>query len=358
MHAIVKRSLQLANTWLVPLALAAGLLGLPAAQAQAGARPEVIGAYISRGLKDLDGAVEDFQELGAAGVNLVVDYRLAAPDADSEAQQAQWRRYMQAARENGIGISFYAGRYLFGADPKTAPAQMAKLVSVVERIKSEPAIVSWYMHDEALPSVNRGDDRYGYTLTLAQMLKLYQQVQAADPSRPQLAVWPELRDYEGFSKVSNASTFSHGRPDWASSKAAYEDMLRQMVRGVCDIPMLDVYPVGKPRPLGNAVYRKAVSSRLQRLADLKGPQQKLYFVFQSFSLKQNDPRKLADCEFPTVDEMNAMLGAAAEAGADGAIAYCWYNLANPIPSRKIEGVGQARLDLLSVFKGLHKRGWP
>lgn len=340
------------------LVLAAGLLCVPAPQAQAGGRPEVIGAYISRGLKDLDGAIEDFRELGAAGVNLVIDYRLAAPKPGSETEAQQWRRYMQAARDNGIGISFYAGRYLFGATPKTAPAQMAELVSVVSRIEAEPAIVSWYMHDEVIPSVDRGDDKYSYTLTLAQMQKLYQQVNATDPTRLQLAVWPELKTYKAFSDSRRAGTFKHGTPDWADNAAAYENMLRQMVRGVCDTPMLDVYPVGKPRPLANAAYRKAVSSRLLRLAELKNRQQELYFVFQSFSLKQNDPKKLADCEFPTVDEMNAMLGAAADAGAQGAIAYCWYNLANPIPSRNIEGVEQARLDLLTVFQGLKKRGWP
>lgn len=353
------RSLSLATTRRIAIAIAMVCVFFSAPQSpQAAGKPEVIGAYIARGLKDVDGAADDFRLLGQAGVNTVIDYRLAAPEPGNASQAKNWRRYLDAAEQSGIGIWFYAGRYLIGATPSTAAARTSALLQAVKQVQDEAAITGWYMHDEVWPSLSRGDPKYGYVITLDQLLDLYAQLHQLDPTRPQVAVWPELKDFAAFSQGLTAASFSFGRPAWADSEAAYEEMLRRLVAGVCDIPMLDVYPVGAPRPFGEQVYRKAVASRLDRLAALKAADQPLYFVFQCFSLAQNDPQKLADCQFPTQDEMLSMLSAAARSGASGAIAYCWYNLANPIPSRRIAGIEQAKANVLTVLGYLSARGWP
>jgi hypothetical protein len=53
-----------------------------------------------------------------------------------------------------------------------------------------------------------------------------------------------------------------------------------------------------------------------------------------------------------------MLRAGHAAGASGAVAYAWYNLANPVKERDIAGRAEALNTPREVLAGLAKKGWP
>jgi hypothetical protein len=339
------------------LALAAAA-SVPVAQpALAVDKPEAIGVYLARKY-DAAGAREELRELGSLGVNLAINYSLADPYDKGAEKQAQFQDYLDTAAQSGVGISYYIGRYLIGATPETYEEHALKVLAAVERLKGQRAIASWYMHDELWPSIANSKGEYGYALTLEQMLDLYQRVHEADPRRDQLCVWDRVRTYKEY-QAGYAKHPGKGRaPGWLDSETQYEAMLQRMVRGSCDVAMIDIYPVGKPRVLASQVYAKVVRERTARLKELTAAGQPVYLVFQAFSLAQTAPKVAAGSRFPTKSEMEAMLTAGHAAGASGAIAYAWYNLANPVKERDIAGRAEALDTLREVLAGLAEDGWP
>jgi hypothetical protein len=141
-------------------------------------------------------------------------------------------------------------------------------------------------------------------------------------------------------------------------EAAYEQALADMLRTTCDWVMIDMYPVGAPWLDGSVPAEQPVIGLTQRAAALKGAEQPLVLVFQSFSWAQYNPDNCSGASFPTRDELDRMLCGAHTFGADSAIAYSWFDLADDLPGRHIEGREAALANLLDLVGALGSAGWP
>lgn len=319
-------------------------------------KPEVIGAYLSLGYWHPLDVDRTFAELSECGVNLVIDYALSAPEDDG--WSAEFQHYLDSAREHGIGVAFSLKDMLVGARPDNASDYTQRVLLVVRRLKDQPGITAWYVHDEILPSVSGMDGTTQYCLTLEQMTSLYRRIHAADPSRPQLCVWNFLPDYETF-KLVCMPHMTYGTPRWTRDAESYEAGLATLLQGACDWVLIDSYPVGAPwRETPEQPCEDVVATMISRAASLKRADQPLYFVFQAMSWAQYVPEQAAGAPFPTADETLRMLDAAHRGGASGAIAYSWFDLTDPAPDKAIPGQEQALADLKSTLHGLAAQGWP
>jgi len=323
---------------------------------KAAAKPEVIGAYLSLGYWHPLEVDRTFAELSECGVNLVIDYALSAPEDDGS--NDDFEHYLNAAQAHGIGVAFSLKDLLVGATPDNASDYTERVLSVVRRLKDEPGITAWYVHDEILPSISGMDGTTQYSLTLEQMTRLYREIHAADPSRPQLCVWNYLPNYETF-KLVCMPHMTYGTPRWTRDAESYEAGLATLLQGACDWVLIDSYPVGAPwRETPEQPCEDVVATMISRAASLKRADQPLCFVFQAMSWAQYLPEQAAGAPFPTADETARMLDAAHRAGAGGAIAYSWFDLTDAAPDKAIPGQGQALADLKSTLQGLAGQGWP
>jgi hypothetical protein len=300
---------------------------------------------------------EIMTELEALGVNLVIDYALTPPE-DSHWQWG-FEAYLDSAQRHGIGVAFYLGALLDGVTPADSGAYLERVSAAVAALKHHPQITAWYVHDEVLPMVSNGMATVQYTVSLEQMRALYQAIRAEDPARPQLSVWSQLPTYPEFGVVFSDSDMPFGRPGWTAGPEAYEDAMRAMVQETCDWVLVDSYPVGAQwRDHDKFPELSFVDSITRRADRLRAPHQPLYFVFQAFSWAQYGQAGWLDAPFPTFAEMRDMLSIAAQGGAQGAIAYSWFDLTKSIPGRDIPGREHCLGDLRRVLRLLSSRGWP
>jgi len=329
---------------------------MPAAQA-AGAKPEVVGVFISEGYWHPKRASAKFAQLAESGVNFVVDYALKGPE--HEGWEDEFDEYFAAAQYYGIGVAFPIGQELHGASPETAPEYIANLMRLVRQIKPQRGISAWYVHDEVLPGVVDFDGTKHYSMTLDQMAALYGEIAAEDPNRPQLCVWNYLPTYEQFKRVVDKERYlAADRPPWFDDEVLYEQAMQRLVTETCDVVLVDTYPVGNPWLGDLQTPAEAVAELTARGTALKSATQPLYLVFQAFSWAQYFPEKNPNAPFPTRTEMRLMLCAAYENGASGAIGYSWFDTASPVPARCLAGCGQAHRDLIQVLRELASMGWP
>jgi hypothetical protein len=319
--------------------------------------PEVVGVYLSLGYWNQREIEQVFAELERCGVNLVIDYALQLPE--NESWNDEFAYYLQTAYEHNVGIAFVLYPLLDGMTPLNANSYYRTVAQAVDRLKCEPAITAWYVHDEVLPWITDAPEQDKYTITLNGMKQLYLSIKEADDSRPQLNVWNHLPSFESFHNVYKDGNAPHGMPEYFASAEKYEAALAGMLRETCDIVLIDLYPVDAPWREDDNPPEYAVSEMLRRASALKSPQQPMYFVFQAFSWAQYNAERCRDCRFPTIDEMRAMLAAARECQAAGAIAYSWFDLAEDgIAGRDVPGRDHALRNLQLVLGGLANEGWP
>lgn len=350
---------------LAGLALCALLLAPAGARAQHGAalwaggqgKPAVIGAYISLGYWNAGDVEATFARLSALGVNLVIDYALTAPE--DEGWEGAFQSYMDTAGAHGVGVAFCLFPLLDGMNPREPGERMQRVAQTVQRLKRYSGITAWYVHDEILPSIAGDAGTKHYTITLEQMQALYRSIHAADPARPQLCVWNFLPPHELFSQVYKDSATPYGRPSWMLREKSYERALERMVQTTCDWVLVDCYPVGAPwRDASSPPPERDVAVLVARTCRLKREDQPLLFVFQAFSWAQYEPGQCAGQPFPTLPEMAGMLGAAAQSGATGAVAYSWFDLAKDLPNHDVPGRAPALDNLAAVLGSLSRDGWP
>jgi hypothetical protein len=323
-----------------------------------GEPPEVVGVYLSLGQWDLPRVDAQMAELAASGVNFVIDYALRAPTPGNDAEYAAFKHYLDAAQSNGIGVAFYLGEDMKGISPFSWGKGFKDVEARVRQLIDEPAIVAWYIHDENLPGVTKGDNSDHYVVALNQMERLYQLIRKVDPDRAQLSVWSYIPTYEEMQVHLGEERYRYGHPDWLDSETEYKAAMERMFRGTTDIVMVDPYPIGSPWKNGELAPGEAVKYLVRRAQEYTAPNQKVYLVFQAFSWKQYQPSLAPGAQFPTRSQMREMLSAAADLGCRGAIAYSWFDLATPLPERKVEGNEQALAELKQVLIELSNRGWP
>ncbi len=317
--------------------------------------PAVNGAYISVGYWEADRVDATFAALADLGVNLVFDYALSLPEDDY--WDAAFQHYLDTADANGVGIAYWLARPLEGMTPLTADGHFTACVAEVAQLKDQPAITAWYVHDEVLPMVSGVDGTSKYCLSLAQMQELYDLIKAEDPTRPQLSVWNWLPDFDGFSARINEEDTPYGSPDWMSDPVLYEQTLAAMIQDTTDWVLVDSYPVGAPWLGEDAEAPElAVAALVARAADLRSFDQPLAFVYQAFSWAQYTGTD--GIPFPTRAELDGMLCAAKTYGADWAVAYSWFDLADDLPGRDVAGRDEAFANLQDVLACLGSEGWP
>ena len=319
-------------------------------------RPEINGPYISLGYWDQQRVSETFAELSAAGVNFVIDYALTMPDDDY--WEPAFAHYCDSAEQNGVGIGFWLQSALLEMTPLDSGEHLDAAVAMVAQLKEYDGISAWYVHDEVLPWIAGDGGTTRYSISLIQMQELYAMIHAEDPSRPQLSVWHTLPDFELFNLIYTEEYTPYGRPDWMYDEAAYEQALADMLQTTCDWVMIDMYPVGAPWLDGSVPAELPVIALTARAESLKAATQPLVFVWQAFSWAQYDPLGCDGAPFPTRDELDRMLCGAHAFGADYAIAYSWFDLADDLPGRDIPGRDVALENMLDVLEYLNAEGWP
>ena len=316
--------------------------------------PETIGVYLSQGYWDLELAEQTFSQLEQCSVNFAIDYALILPE------DAYWvsafDEYLACAQRHGVGLGFNLQPLLAGMTGATADGHIADAAAAVGQLKDEPAVTAWYVHDEVLPSVAEDPASACYWLTLTQMQQLYQAIAQADPSRPQLSVWCMLPEFANFQWCYQPCD-PDNVPDWCSDPVLYEQALKDTLRTTCDVVMVDCYPVDPPWDAGGLTPEQAVASLTLRAAELKAPEQPLWFVLQAFSWQQYFPEHQAS--FPTPEQLRDMLGTARACGAGNVVAYSWFDLAESTQRTcDVAGRPAAMANLQDCLAQLNTTGWP
>ncbi|MBN2080995.1 hypothetical protein JW859_02185 [bacterium] len=321
-------------------------------------RPVVNGVFLSHGYWQPQEVEELMAELESLGVDLVLDYALIPPEDDT--WQWAFNSYLDSAEEHGIRVAFYLAPALYGATPETADEYLQRTVDVVAALKYHPAISAWYVHDEVLPLISGEGGTVHYTLTLQQMEQLYQRIKIEDPSRPQLNVWSQLPTWNGFNRIFQEEHLPYGRPDWLAEPFGYEAAMRMLVRQTCDWVLVDSYPLGAHwRGSDDGRTNEAhVAEIVRRAHRLRNRQQPLIFVYQAFSWAQYGTNGPEAAPFPRFEDMRTMLVSAWRNGADGAVAYSWFDLTKDIPGHNVPGREACLADLREVLSCLGRWGWP
>ena len=319
---------------------------------------DLLGTFLSHGYWNPANVREQFSQLNDLGVNFIVDYALLMPE--DEEWTDEFDAYLAAADEQGLQLAYCLFPLLKGATPQDAEAQFEQVLKHVNALKDQPAITAWYVHDEVLPLVAGEGGTEHYTLSLEQMQELYQRIKAADPGRPQINTWAQLPTRQEFNEMFTADFTPHGRALWMDREQLYEATMQEMVRTTCDWVFIDYYPVGAPWLAGKDITpRQAVRSAMQRAASLRSPEQPLYFVFQSFSHAQYGYGPAAQAQFPDSAQMRDMIFASRIHGAQGLLAYSWFDLTRTdLPGRDIPGREECLAGLREVLAGLRDSGWP
>jgi hypothetical protein len=317
---------------------------------------DLLGVYLSHGYWEADKMDAIFAELQSLGVNMVVDYALRWP---TDAQwQDDFNNYMLSAQRHNIGIAYCLFPALAGATPEKDEAQLNKALDEVYLLRTNPAIKAWYVHDEVLPMVAGEGGTEHYTVNLKQMQELYAKIHEADPARPQINTWTRIPTRKQFNEMYNANNMPFGREMWMDRDTAYEQTMQTMVRTTCDWVFVDEYPVGAPWAVG-ANPADTVGKTVGRVATLRSTSQPLYFVFQSFAHAQYGRGAPETAVFPSLEQMQAMLFASRLHGAQGAIAYSWFDLTRTdLPGRDVPGRTQCLANLRQVLVQMDKGGWP
>lgn len=319
--------------------------------------PEIIGVYLSHGYWQPMEIEEIMADLEALGVNLVIDYALTPPE------DSHWRwgfeRYLLSAEKHGIGVAFCLGPMLHDMTPDNSSQHFAAVVETVAQLKHYPQISAWYVHDEVLPMVTSEGATVNYVISLEQMQQLYRLIREEDPSRPQLNVWSQLPTWQQFGDMFNADHTPHGRPAWMDSQEAYEEAMRAMVRETCDWVLVDSYPIGAQwQDHDHIPELEYVEAIMHRANHLRASGQPVYLVFQAFSWAQYGRAEWLDAPFPTFAQMRDMLAAGGRNGAQGAIAYSWFDLAKEIDGRDVPGRERCLHELGNILSRLASDGWP
>jgi hypothetical protein len=321
-------------------------------------QPRVVGAYVSLGYWDLSQVDPAMDELAASGVNLIIDYALTPPEDESWLPAME--RYLLTAEDHGIKVAFPLFPLLEGHSPDSSQSKLREVVQVVSQLKQWPQIGAWYVHDEVLPSLQGVDGTMKYGISLEDMRELYRLIRMEDPTRPQINVWCSLPHFENFGNMFGPECTPCGRPGWMGDQVMYEQALQSMVQDTCDWVMVDSYPIGAPwRRDAETSPVQDVSNLVARAAALKRPDQPLIFVFQSFSWAQYDKGHPSEAPFPSTAEMYSMLFSAWEAGARGAVAYSWFDLADDdLPGSRVKGRDQCLRSLKRMLENVSDPAWP
>ncbi len=318
---------------------------------------DLLGVYLSHGYWEADQMDAIFAELQALGVNFVVDYALRWPT--DAAWQDEFNNYILAAQRHDIGIAYCLFPALAGSTPANADAQMNKALDEVFILRTNPAIKAWYVHDEVLPMLAGVGGTEQYSLSLKQMKDLYTKVHEADPGRPQINTWTQIPSRKQFNEMYSADNLPYGRDMWMDRDTAYEQTMQEMVRTTCDWVFVDDYPVGAPWVAPNAKPGNLVKATVGRVAALRVATQPMYFVFQAFSHAQYGRGNPEEAIFPTPAQMDEMLFAARLEGAQGALAYSWFDLTRTdLPGRDIPGRTKCLADVRALLKHMGEAGWP
>jgi hypothetical protein len=318
---------------------------------------DLLGAYLSHGYWEADKMDAIFSELQSLGVNFVVDYALRWP-SDAEWQD-EFNSYLLSAQRHGIRLGYCLFPALAGATPEDAEAQFTKALDEVYLLRGNPAIAAWYVHDEVLPMVAGEGGTEHYTLSLKQMQDLYGKIHEADPGRPQINTWTQVPSRKQYNELFSANNLPFGREMWMDRDTAYEQTMQAMVRTTCDWVFVDEYPVGAPWVEPGTAPADVVKATVSRLASLRTTTQPLYFVFQSFSHAQYGRGAAESAVFPTAEQMREMLFASRLHGAQGALAYSWFDLTRTdLPGRDVPGRAQCLADLRQVLLEMDETGWP
>jgi hypothetical protein len=219
----------------------------------------------------------DLEKIAAAGFNCVMPY------AFSSMPTAEAGKLLDLAQGRGIKVIYsikdlYAGTECLpkgGIDGKTDPD--AAVTAVVERFRSHPGVLAWYLNDE-LPATMRDALEARYRL-----------VRRLDPDHPTWAVLyqvDELADY----------------------------------RHTCDVLGADPYPVpDKPVAMAADWARKTRDATGGACAFWQVPQ---VFDWANYHKNEDPARHRA----ATYDEMRVMTYLALVNGAKGLIYYSFYDL--------------------------------
>ena len=219
----------------------------------------------------------DLEKMAAAGFNCVMPY------AFSSMPLAKAGELLDVAQRRGIKVIYsvkdlYAGTSIFpkgGIDGITDAD--AAVTAIVERFRSHPAVLAWYLNDE-LPATMRRALEARYRL-----------VRGLDPDHPTWAVLfqvDELADY----------------------------------RHTCDVLGTDPYPIpDRPVTMAGDWARKTRDATGGACAFWQVPQ-----VFDWANYHKNEPAEKHRA--PTYDEMRAMTYLALAGGAKGLIYYSFFDL--------------------------------
>jgi hypothetical protein len=219
----------------------------------------------------------DLEKMAAAGFNCVMPY------AFSSMPMAKAGELLDVAQRRGIKVIYsvkdlYAGTNIFpkgGIDGITDAD--AAVRTIVERFRSHPAVLAWYLNDE-LPATMRRALEARYRL-----------VRGLDPDHPTWAVLfqvDELADY----------------------------------RHTCDVLGTDPYPIpDRPVTMAGDWARKTRDATGGACAFWQVPQ-----VFDWANYHKNEPPEKQRA--PTYDEMRAMTYLALAGGAKGLIYYSFFDL--------------------------------
>ena len=318
---------------------------------------DLLGVYLSHGYWEADKIESIFTELESLGVNFVVDYALRWP-TDAEWQD-EFNAYLLSAQRHGIGLAYCIFPALAGATPDSADAQFEKAMDEVYLLRSNPAIRAWYVHDEVLPMLAGAGGTAHYSLSLKQMQDLYVEIHDADPGRPQINTWTQIPDRKLFNEMYSGEYLPYGREMWMDRDTAFEQTMQGMVRTTCDWVFVDDYPVGAPWTEPGSNPASEVKATVSRIAALRSTSQPLYFVFQSFAHAQYGRGTADEAVFPSAGQMEEMLFAARLQGAQGALAYSWFDLTRTdLPGREVPGRLECLADVRSVLSQLSATGWP
>lgn len=220
---------------------------------------------------------EDLETMSRAGFNCVMPYAFSRLDPDEAAG------LLDLARRHGIKVIYsikdlYPGMRYTPGWLKTAEEAEARVRRIVQRFRSHPAVLAWYLNDE-LPPPWRGrlEDRYRL-------------VRRLDPDHPAWAV---------LYQVDQLAEYRH----------------------TCDVLGTDPYPVARrPVAMAGEWARKTREASLGTDAFWQVPQA---FAWHA-AREDRDPE--GEGRPPTYEELRCMTYQALAEGATGLVYYAFYEL--------------------------------
>lgn len=231
------------------------------------------------------GEINHFDELGAAGINLM--------RASINVSTA----YLDAASAEGVLVMGYVGPWLADLENRRAD-----LIAQVNRIKGHPALFAYETIDE--PHWNH--DCYHSGPSLEELVDGYQTIRGIDPDRPMMLNFAPL-DLTSAHLVCGATFTLESYIPWTQAGDSFG---------------MDRYPVwGNPYPSEDL---NAVNWCCDRLKQIAGPGKTIYMVLQGIGMLEWDADPENDGRRPNWIETRFMAYSSVIHGARGILYWGQY----------------------------------